>query len=48
MEKPDIFYKRYENIWIFSGFNNTPENSGMINFINDHGLMDVVKKIDLF
>ena len=48
MEKPDFFYKRYENICIFGGFDNTPENSDMINFINDHCLMDFVKKIDLF
>ena len=44
MEKPDFFYKRYENICISGGFDNTPENSDMINFINDHCLMDFAKK----
>ena len=48
MENPDFFYKRYENICIFGGFDNTPENSDMINFINDHCLMDFVKKSTCF
>ena len=42
-EALDIFSKHYQNIYIFSDFNATPENNDMINFMNNQSLSNLIK-----